>query len=427
MTAFTLDPVHARPAPATGGGTTQGTILWLLVAGTGSGWISPPDTSSLAASAGTDVGAVFVLATVIATFVLLRQPLAAGLHVLARSRPLALLAAFACASVAWAEVPVQTAQGILRLGVGVLVGGGLARRLSPDALLRSLYLATAGSSTISVLLEATSPERVRLANGVWYGLYGWNSTAGLVASIGVLLALTLPRPAAGPRVLRILLLVGSAATLVLSASRTAQLAALGGLGAVLAGRMYRKDPKVGIAAAIVAGVGIGVATTSEQATLLDLAGKDPSLSDRLNIWPRVVSEILARPLTGWGWRSYWFSERAASEFSAFFRIPAHSHNQLLEVALQLGLFGAATFVWLVVSTGRGLVSYLVHERQTNYAPSTIALFGLLLTMTGSNAFLLQNSIFSVIFVVLIAIALSQPRLDQSFFKPHLKPNGQTID
>ena len=398
--------------------------LWLLIAGTGSGLISNVDVLDRTASTGTQGGAVLLALSSLAFLTLVPSPVQAFGRLLTTSNAVLLLALMATVSMLWAAVPTQSFQGVVRLGIGILAAAVLAYRVPIEATLRGLFLATGSASTISAVLEFAAPERVRLSTGNWHGLYLWNSTAGLVAATATLLAIALPRRLTGPWFMRLVLLSGSVVSVMLAASRTAQLALVVGLGFSAVWRLLRVDRRVGVTALIFQFVAAFMLAIGLRVAFLGAIGKDESLTGRSQIWDRVVDEIAAKPVQGWGFRSYWFSDRARLGVSDPNRIPQTSHNQFLEVGLQLGLFGMVVLAVLsfqsfsgLVRLSGGAVGVGAYVPRVELGAALLGLFGMLMATTISNAFLFQNSIFSVMFLWIYAVvragSTASPKRDPS--------------
>jgi O-antigen ligase len=83
-------------------------------------------------------------------------------------------------------------------------------------------------------------------------------------------------------------------------------------------------------------------------SLLEMLGKDPTLTGRTDIWGYVIPDIFQRPLLGWGYAAFWSTENpAALEISdvVLWSVP-EAHNGILEILLSVGLSGAVFFIYL---------------------------------------------------------------------------------
>ena len=77
-------------------------------------------------------------------------------------------------------------------------------------------------------------------------------------------------------------------------------------------------------------------------SLLELIGKDPTLTGRTDIWGYVIPFIYQRPLLGWGYAAFWSTQDpAAWEIANALRwFSPQAHNGLLEILLSGGLVAA---------------------------------------------------------------------------------------
>jgi exopolysaccharide production protein ExoQ len=81
-------------------------------------------------------------------------------------------------------------------------------------------------------------------------------------------------------------------------------------------------------------------------SVLELAGKDPTLTGRTELWDLVIDKIYERPLFGWGYSAFWeMANPLAVEISAKVRwLVPHAHNGLLEMLLEVGVVGALLII-----------------------------------------------------------------------------------
>lgn len=89
-----------------------------------------------------------------------------------------------------------------------------------------------------------------------------------------------------------------------------------------------------------------------QERVLELLGRSPDLTFRLDIWRSVGELIAERPIAGWGWVSYWAPWVAPFDDLAVYRGVRYlqAHSAWLDVTLQLGAVGLTVFAALIVST-----------------------------------------------------------------------------
>lgn len=93
-------------------------------------------------------------------------------------------------------------------------------------------------------------------------------------------------------------------------------------------------------------VGVGVFATFVP-SILELYGKDLTLSGRTEIWSAVVAAIRERPLTGYSWGGVWLDPTREPTFTIVRKlgfIVFHAHNGPLEIMLELGLVGLVLYL-----------------------------------------------------------------------------------
>ena len=97
---------------------------------------------------------------------------------------------------------------------------------------------------------------------------------------------------------------------------------------------------LGTSLAVLSGA-IALALTLFSDPLLEILGKNPTLTGRTELWPVVVDSIYERPIAGWGYYAFWGLANpvanAISDKLGWF--VASAHNGLLEILLEVGVIG----------------------------------------------------------------------------------------
>jgi exopolysaccharide production protein ExoQ len=111
--------------------------------------------------------------------------------------------------------------------------------------------------------------------------------------------------------------------------------------------------RIATAVGLIAGsAGAVVAAIAFRAPLLELLGKSPDLTNRLDIWATVAELAGQRPIAGWGWISYWapwvepFDDLVVINGVTYLQ----AHNAWLDVYLQLGILGLVVVGLFAVTT-----------------------------------------------------------------------------
>ena len=68
-----------------------------------------------------------------------------------------------------------------------------------------------------------------------------------------------------------------------------------------------------------------------------------TLSNRLPLWEECLDYVAQRPWTGYGFQSFWTQERTAEISAHQGWVMAHSHNEMIEMALGIGVLGAVAY------------------------------------------------------------------------------------
>ncbi len=118
-----------------------------------------------------------------------------------------------------------------------------------------------------------------------------------------------------------------------------------------------RRPATGIAIAL-SGVAVfnilsvGSIYSEPMRNLLDLVLTDSTFTGRTEVWQFVLDHILERPITGFGFASFWGTPDVVygmGGYAVWANTAGHAHNGYLDLALTIGLPGAVLVImWLVV-------------------------------------------------------------------------------
>lgn len=177
------------------------------------------------------------------------------------------------------------------------------------------------------------------------GFFQHNIMAGFYAATGAVLAMTLLR---GVR--RVLVLAAFIVFVLWAGSATGLLLAAAAVIMVpVAQLLVPRIPLGGLLAVLVpVGVAGGAVLNQLWVPLLEMIGRDPTLTGRTVLWEWGVRAILERPVTGWGFTGYFHSPQGAipslyvPEFQNY--EIAHFHNSYIQTAVDLGLPGLLVLI-----------------------------------------------------------------------------------
>lgn len=291
----------------------------------------------------------------------------------------AALVAWALISTLWAEAPRQATTASLRL-LGVFLAGlsGLCAGLAlPSTAIRPIRIALlAGFGLVAIPLLADELMGQFLSD--WFHLPArLTDTHPVKRGIVILALLVWPvRAVLRHRVPMPVQLMAVGAMIILIAfghSSTAKLATAVGIATTLAVTLAPgRAPRLIGTLLVLATLGIPLLAhqlPTPRYTFQHWTFLAPSAHHRVTIWGFTAQRIAERPLLGWGMdasrgfpggdhevvvRRYVDGVRAAELTEPM--LPLHPHNAILQLWLELGVFGALTFsaflVWLLSRIAR---------------------------------------------------------------------------
>ena len=227
------------------------------------------------------------------------------------------------------------------------------------------------------------------SRGLYYGIHSWGTLAN-PDFLGGYAALVLPigvAMAAGAGERRQRWGYAAAATLLYGAllgsqTRSAWAAAVLAAG-ILCWRLprsvhvYRRLVLLGLAFAAVTTI---MVMTQPQVSLSGRAGSafnpgDSSMQGKLWIWEHVLPMIRERPVLGWGFSAV-LGHLPGLGTPSYYRVFGHTavfidvaHNDLLQVAVNMGLLGVAAYLWIWATVLQALLGAAGDPRSAVPAPA----------------------------------------------------------
>lgn len=377
-------------------------------------WVFPLMGEQATAEQGGLIRALYLPAYA-AGFLLLAASPGATFQALLRQPFLVALMVVVAASFLWSIAPDQTLRRVFAAYCSALGGVVLASRLKWAELAEVIASAFAILAVIAFVVPLVAPSvgiMQELFPGAWRGV--WSEKNALGGNMALGFAILGAAAVLNPR--RGLVWVGFAALALLltlmSTSKTSLVALILGLGGLVFVGIVRRGPVTRIAilwlAIVAAGMGLGIVLFAAD-VVFDALGKDATLTGRTKIWAAAMTQIQARPWTGYGFGVVWddlgpWAPLAEMTKDAGFR-PQHAHNSWIEQWLGMGfiglvvygLFYAQTLILALVALFRHPGAYLAIPFLIVYS---------LMTITESIA-VTYNDFRWVLFVA-IAVKLAWP-------------------
>ena len=165
------------------------------------------------------------------------------------------------------------------------------------------------------------------------------------------------------------------------------------------------------------GVGLTCLVYTGQSNLLAQVGRNATLTGRTDLWGATLTSILQHPWLGYGFNAFWEGMQGAS-YSVITSVGwyvRHAHNGFIDLSLDLGMLGLATFVTgYVVLSKRALQIIRRVPGPASYWFCAFLCFMLLYNLDESSI-LVQNNIFWIVYTstaVNISTYLQKRRLSK---------------
>ena len=301
-------------------------------------------------------------------------------HLLGRNRAMVLSLLLIILSAAWSIDPALTLRRSVALLGTTTVGLLLYIELGRPHIIRFFALNLAAFTVVSVLFSVAAPGLGTHVNdqfaGQWRGLLSFKNQAAWSATLFIVCWLSLPKVGWTRTFNYPLLLIGFL-MLIKTGSATGLIATTFGIAGLWAVTAYRQMPVLRplmLTAIVMISIAALLDFENLFAGILDLLGRDASLTGRTSIWSALWPVIEDRFWIGNGYLAFW--DHAAEYFGnvSWMADIGHAHNAYIEIILDVGVIGLA--VQILFITGALLSLFRLANRGDYQAA---AMFVILLT------------------------------------------------
>jgi exopolysaccharide production protein ExoQ len=288
-----------------------------------------------------------------------------------RSGPALLaLPALAIVSCIWSQFPLRTLKFSVYLTLDTLFAFYLCRRFTPEQRLRLLLLVGWISLILCVGMALFFPFYgvEPSGSGAWRGIYAFKNACTEITVFLLPAALYVPARGLHTRSARVLYLGLTLLVVANTKSATGVVLLVTIFAYIFATRLLRRIHMTDRVASMILGLAIAlpivIATYSYSKVILELLGKDPTLTGRTEIWKAILPSIMKRPILGYGYQAFWkvTTGEVTNVTALKGGVASGAHNGFLNVWLSLGLVGMSLVVYVFARSFRHLFRGMMSEQ-----------------------------------------------------------------
>lgn len=329
---------------------------------------------------------------------------------------LAAILGLAAASATWSGSTGETALRAFQLMLTTAFAWSFASRYSLDEQLECIRYALLVLLISSLILGLLFPEYGLMHGefeGAWRGAFTHKNGLGRVSLLGLVVFGSIISRRERRKSVDIFGFIASALLLILSTSRSPLVELLVIISLVPLFRSFRKQGSlflVYVLGASSAALIVAVWGYSHLDKILELLGRDATMSGRTALWFAVLSFISQRPWLGYGFGAFWQGMNGNSAFISLalnWQVP-HAHDGYLDATLDIGLVGLSLVVAFIVIGARNAVRSIRRDDRGGSIWPLLCLTFLVLSNLTESALLRHSNVFWVLLVSTVLSVSVQP-------------------
>lgn len=343
------------------------------------------------------------------------------LYVLQRDRYIWAILALVLLSFFWSEIPSRTLSRSFSFTGSTLLGVYFATRYTLKQQLQLLgwtFGLIVGLSLVYALLLPKYGIMGGVHAGAWRGIYTHKNNFGKMMTLSSVVFTLLLISGQKQRFLFSLGLGLSVMLLLLSTSKGALVNVMAMWSAIAVCRLFRLQYHLLVISlgsiAIAAGGASLWLVDNLESIVVDVLGKDLTLTGRTDLWMSVLEMIKQRPWLGYGYQAFWDGLNGPSAVvwrAEAWKVP-DAHNGFLDLLLQLGIVGMAVFLVGYFANAMGSIARLRSMTGSEFIWPVPFLIFMILSNLPETSLMRANDIFWVLYVA-IALSRLMPNEDQS--------------
>lgn len=288
-----------------------------------------------------------------------------------------LLVGFALLSFLWSTNAKLTIRTSLNLILTTSTGVYFGTRFSCKEQVRLLAHSLLVSGILCVIFAVVIPQYGVMGNfidmsrqqethqGLWQGIYTHKNFLGRIMTLGGITCFLAALEGAFKQ--NWLLWCGFAITsaiVYISSSKTSLIALVLTLILIPFYQGLRWSARsvipFGILSIVIFGSIVILLGTNAESVLNSFVDRDLTLTGRTELWIAILDQVQQQPWFGYGYKGFWtgWLGPANAIWLEFRWLPAHAHNGLLQLCLELGLMGLAIFLISFITLFKKSVSFV---------------------------------------------------------------------
>ena len=325
------------------------------------------------------------------------------LQLVKKEKLLWILMAIALFSVFWSVAPSLSIRRFFVLFNATLSGIYLAARYTIKEQINLLFWTLTTATIVSFLVIMGLPELGIMSEethhpGAWQGIFLHKNALGLMMVLSALVSFLEAKT--NPRYFYIALIVLSLSILLLIGSTSKNSLVIFGFFCLTIAiyqlcQWFYKYNRPAFTITIFITIFITIILFLNTEVILELMGRNSTLTGRTGLWEALLDKIWVRPWLGYGYGAFWQS--TSKEYLDVWREidwkAHHGHNGFLDLWLELGLLGLSVFTLNFIYNSFCAIKKLWSNQKPELLFSVSYLLFLLLANLAESSLLGQKSLW----------------------------------
>jgi exopolysaccharide production protein ExoQ len=295
-----------------------------------------------------DDGGLYFIGLIISSLFIISTINLSLIKIIGKFKLLLLITVLNFASVIWSSEPnltlIRATLLLLTFTFAVYLSVRFSLQNFLEFLSNTLYILIIGSIFVILLTNhgiMDDTQNHGLHEGSWKGLFIHKNKFGKIVSLMIILSLFLYSETKNKK--HLFLIVVGVFLLTKINSSSALIITVVSTILFLYSRILLKSKKITLLIILCLAL---IINFSDLSFIFELLGKESNLTGRLPLWGSIYSEILKKPLLGYGYEVFWVANKNRQDLLGWDSIQ-QAHNGYLEVALNTGLIGLVLLIFLL--------------------------------------------------------------------------------